>query len=282
MSTTAPSLLEQCPSFVSGLAYQGRLKPDDAIGLALSKGYSHLYVEAEKLSHDEITIQSLSDRIKAAGIQPIIHGNYLNALASPDVLLRDAARLNIILEIKQAANFSSPLILHAVSNPRLHDEKPDSELARNIFSAELSKLEKFAEKQGVPIWLENLPLGEATVLASQNDYAFFSKQHPKIKYVFDVGHANILNDHPMDIFRQFHRNISAISLSDNNGLYDGHLALGKGSVDFTSVLSTIKSQDWRGVLVFETLGVGVEDGIRYLNNIDRSLVKMPRTDPSPS
>ncbi|MEA1870131.1 MAG: sugar phosphate isomerase/epimerase [Euryarchaeota archaeon] len=61
-------------------------------------------------------------------------------------------------------------------------------------------------------------------------------QHPGFGMTFDIGHAHHSGIPPEQFIKRMGRKIKAAHLHDNNGVYDEHLAPGRGSVDFEGVL----------------------------------------------
>jgi len=61
-------------------------------------------------------------------------------------------------------------------------------------------------------------------------------QHPGFGMTFDIGHAHHSGIPPERFIELLGHRIEVVHLHDNNGVYDEHLAPGRGSVDFKSVL----------------------------------------------
>jgi sugar phosphate isomerase/epimerase len=124
----------------------------------------------------------------------------------------------------------------------------------------IETLNVHAEKAGVTIWLENLP-----------DYTRYRPFHyifthaEEFKYIlervdnqmlYDVGHGHInARQSVQSVLLEHHARIATISLSNNNGTLDQHLALDQGTIDMASVLETLVRTRWRGLVAFETRAV---------------------------
>ena len=61
-------------------------------------------------------------------------------------------------------------------------------------------------------------------------------RHPGFGMTFDIGHAHHSGIPPEWFIERMGRKIEVVHLHDNNGVYDEHLAPGRGSVDFEGVL----------------------------------------------
>jgi sugar phosphate isomerase/epimerase len=64
-------------------------------------------------------------------------------------------------------------------------------------------------------------------------------RHPGFGMTFDIGHAHHSGIPPERFIELLRRRIEAVHLHDNNGVHDEHLAPGRGSVDFGSVLGRL-------------------------------------------
>ncbi|MCQ2418519.1 MAG: sugar phosphate isomerase/epimerase [Clostridia bacterium] len=82
---------------------------------------------------------------------------------------------------------------------------------------------------------------------------------PKVAVCLDVGHANYSRAPIERWFEELQGSIRHLHLSDNRGLFDDHLPLGSGSIDFRHVSSLC---DQAGTVEHVTLEVGDLDGVR--------------------
>ncbi|RJS72099.1 sugar phosphate isomerase/epimerase [ANME-2 cluster archaeon] len=64
-------------------------------------------------------------------------------------------------------------------------------------------------------------------------------RHPGFDMTFDIGHAHHSGIPPERFIELLGHRIEAAHLHDNNGVYDEHLAPGRGSVDFEGVLGRL-------------------------------------------
>jgi L-ribulose-5-phosphate 3-epimerase len=263
-----PSIsLDDLPG-AAGIAFQGRQHPKDAYDSSLACGLSHYYVDTVFGTLDDALIDLLSTDPERSP-RPIVHGDYRQAIASPDPSLRKIARERILREMVAASRMRAPLIVHGTSDPALNERFPDHEASLALFDAELFELEQVAEILDVELWLENLPRNESVVFSTLRDYERILRRHPSLRMVFDVGHSNIQNDAPLSPLREFPDQIVALSLSDNHGDIDSHLPLGEGAIRFDLLLDEVAATGWRGLYVFETLGANVAAGVERLRSFQR-------------
>jgi len=64
-------------------------------------------------------------------------------------------------------------------------------------------------------------------------------RHPGFDMTFDIGHAHHSGIPPERFIELLGHRIKAAHLHDNNGVYDEHLAPGRGSVDFEGVIGRL-------------------------------------------
>ena len=77
--------------------------------------------------------------------------------------------------------------------------------------------------------------------------------HPRFKFCFDSGHANMITG-PSNLHAEvlaLGNNIAALHLHDNNGKYDHHQPVGTGTVDWTKLMSTLNRVGYEGDYSFE-------------------------------
>jgi L-ribulose-5-phosphate 3-epimerase len=137
------------------------------------------------------------------------------------------------------------------------------------FIAIMEKTLALAENLGVEVWIENLshyprfrPF--TYVFTRYTDFAVVHEHLPTAKFILDVGHANVNQRPPLQLFRDYPQAISAISVSDNDGKADSHLGLGRGCAPIEELVATIMETNWHGVVAFETRGAAVSDGVEAL------------------
>ena len=85
------------------------------------------------------------------------------------------------------------------------------------------------------------------------------ERHPRVQTCLDIGHASYSRTPLSEWFHALGEYIGCLHLSDNHRLYDDHLPLGAGSIDWESA-----DRFWRGLphAVPITLEVGRISGVR--------------------
>lgn len=145
---------------------------------------------------------------------------------------------------------------------------------------ELEVLVPEAEKQGVLIGVENLPL--FSTIAS---YIFpcFTPEHIRlIDYfnsknicaVWDTGHANLMDYNQPDEIRKLGSRIKATHIHDNDKWNDQHLPPFMGNIDWTGILEAFKDIGYGGYLTLESQYYQNPMSEEYVKYLYRSIAKL--------
>jgi len=262
--------------FVAGYALQNYSCAEKGMMDAVENGYQYWYLDVSLPSNivkkwDNIRIENLLCAIELYPIKPIFHGNYKVPLASDVDELRMAALRYTKQEIDLASAFSAPLIIHGgvIVEPRqINTIKKE---ALNNFLSSVEELTNYALKKNVSIYLENLsnykyyrPFSYIFTHEEEFDYLL---SRTDLSFFLDLGHANIGNESPQEIFRKYASRIVGMSFSNNNGQQDQHLSLTQGTIDYEQIISCIETCQWKGIIAFETRDKLPIDSIRELTQI---------------
>ncbi|QIY59008.1 sugar phosphate isomerase/epimerase [Streptomyces sp. RPA4-5] len=261
--------------FATGVAVQRYLTAEEGLEAAREERCSHWYVDAslmEDMPHNwsQERSRKLVEAAEEHGLSPILHGNFRAPLASEIPEVRQASLEYVRSEIDLAARTkSTALVIHggAFVEPRPTKAHRDAALER--FTSLLSIIEGEAADKGVEVWLENLSYYPKSrpfsyVFTREADFATVLDAIPQVKFVLDVGHANVNQALALPAFEAFAPSIAALSLSNNEGNQDAHLGLGDGTLSVRELTDAIRAKNWSGVIAFETRNASVEAGIDYL------------------
>lgn len=267
--------------FVTGVAVQRYLTAEEGLDAAREEGCSHWYVDAslvQDMPHN--WSQERSRRLVAAaaeqGLSPILHGNFRAPLASEIPEVQAASLEYVRSEIDLAARIEADaLVIHggAFIEPRPTKAHRDAALER--FISLLSVVEREAADRGVELWLENLSYYPkyrpfSYVFTREADFATVLSEIPHIKFILDVGHANVNQSMALPAFETFASSIAALSLSNNSGTQDAHLSLPDGTLSLQQITDAIRAKNWSGVIAFETRNDSVAAGVEYLRGMWKS------------
>lgn len=272
--------------FIRGFALQPYLKAEDGLLYAAAHGYNYWYIDGSLETDcieewDNIRIETLKKKCIEHNIQPIFHGNFKVPLASDVISLRKAAIEYSKREIDICEKLECALIVHGsvIVEPRTISSAKKSAIDGLVDS--LKELRQYADKKNVHIWLENLSnypnYRPFTYIATSKDEFSYILKQVDISIFFDIGHANVNAIIPADeFFYSFHKNIVAISMSNNNGTLDQHLGLENGSIDYHRFVDLMLETKWSGIVAFETRNVSPRKSIQSLYSIIE-VVNLQRT-----
>lgn len=158
----------------------------------------------------------------------------------------------------------------AVVEPRLVTKT--KKLALKNYANSLQELHEYADQKGVMLLLENLSNYKNYrpfhyIFTEVDDFDYVLSQIKNAKFFLDIGHANIGEGSPGEAIKRFHKNIVGMSFSNNDGIRDQHLALGKGTINYKDIVSTILECNWKGIVGFETRGRELMRSIADLKEI---------------
>ena len=242
-------------------ALQAYLIAEQACLNAAKQGYSHFYIDGSLHSDfavewQDSRINNLNDTITQYNCKPIFHGNFKAPLASDVEFLRKSAVSYIKKEIDICGKLKCPLIIHgsAIVEPR--KILAAKRAALNSLIQSIKELKAYALNLGVPIWLENLcnypNYKPFHYIATTSEEFSIILDEVDTDIFFDFGHANVNALEPVEtFFLRFHEKIKGISISNNNGVFDQHLKMSRGNIDFNHVRQLIDNLSWKGLVAFE-------------------------------
>lgn len=92
---------------------------------------------------------------------------------------------------------------------------------------------------------------------------------PSLKLCYDYGHGN-LDEHGIDILRNFTSRLGSIHAHDNDQLADIHWPIGnkdKGTIDWDKEIQYLKDIDFKGVLILESYPAEQLESLKYLQGL---------------
>jgi len=129
----------------------------------------------------------------------------------------------------------------------------DLEDSKNTALQSLEKIYDKAIQLNLKICLENM---FPRYLHGYEPWEFLRifKMFPELKFTLDVGHANIqspVKGGAISFISELKDTISHIHLSDNLGKRDDHLPIGKGNIDFKTILKALRNIGYQGTCTLE-------------------------------
>ena len=264
-------------NFVDGFALQSYLTAEEGLSYAAQHHYDYWYIDGS--IHTDFIDQWTDHRIEKLlilcqkhNIKPIYHGNFKVPLASDVESLRLCAVEYVKKEIDICAKLNCPLIMHgsAVIEPRkvLLAKK----IALKGLIKSLQTLQQYANDRNVTLWLENLSnypnYKPFSYIGTTREEFLFILSEVEIRLFFDFGHANVnAKDCVEDFFKTFMPHIAGVSMSNNDGKLDQHLALEDGSIDYRNIVKLMIDNHWHGIVGFETRNALPQESINTFKSL---------------
>jgi sugar phosphate isomerase/epimerase len=180
-------------------------------------------------------------------------------------------RIKTVDEIKRALELAESIPTnYAVQHLGAPDQEFNDWAVEAAFSS-LDELRSFGKQRGVELLLENIPNG----LSSADRLRYFlGVTHLDMGFVFDVGHANIMEgvEHEFEIMKD---RIRSLHVHDNNGKEDKHLfpmVAEGGTVDWRKTMALLRSRPDQYPLLLELKEVaGMQNPLDEVNRVFDSL-----------
>jgi len=168
-------------------------------------------------------------------------------LASHNQSIRDSSIEEVKKSMDRAVQWNADLVVvHPGSMPIM-----GKKIEEKIFKYNLESLKEcadYARDSGIYMCVENMPVIESLLYQDLNELNSLLEELD-VCMTLDVGHAHNSGFSPSQMFS--YPRIKHVHLSDNDGTFDQHNALGSGSIDFDLIFKNIEKSKYDGVLVVE-------------------------------
>ena len=179
----------------------------------------------------------------------------------------DTIRRSSVSQIKNSIDIASSIepclvVVHPGQIPILGKKFGEKILINSKES--LVECSKYAEDKGVMLCVENMPNIDGLLGKDINEL------HKVVEDIgayltLDVGHANNMGFKISEMLQS--PLIKHIHLSDNDGSFDNHNAIGSVDIDFKSLFNELNKINYNGVLVVEVKDPqAVTESLDYLKN----------------
>lgn len=181
----------------------------------------------------------------------------------------DKIRRASIAEVEDSFRLASDIgaecvVVHPGTIPSMAYKFTDKILDYNTDS--LLKCQRLSEEYGVRMCLENMPLVDGLLYSNVDALFEFVENTLGGAVCMDVGHAFTNGFEVEDMFKS--DCVHHVHLSDNDGSYDMHDALGSREIDFIGVFDVLKEKKYDGICVIEVKSLSnVYKSIDYLKSI---------------
>jgi len=211
-------------------------------------------------------VKALRKIAEKRNIEFMVHSPWADInIATPSPVLQRAILKRLEKSILYASQLQSKLwIFHPGLKTAVTSFYPGSDWQLNMKA--VRRLQKIAEKHRVKIAIENVPEPFPFVLKSVEDFSrFYDELNDDLSLALDVGHAN-LNHQTQAFITTFSDKIVHVHASDNKGNYDAHLGIGHGTINWTNVAKALKSINYNGTVMLESIK-HIEESLERLQKI---------------
>ncbi len=186
-------------------------------------------------------------------------------LASHNQAIRNSSIEEVKKSMDRAVAWNSDLVVvHPGSMPIMGKKIEEKILQYNLES--LLECATYAYDIGVYMCVENMPVIEGLLYQDLNELNCLLEEI-NVFMTLDVGHAHNSGFSSEEMFD--YPLIKHVHLSDNDGTFDQHNALGTGSIDFDSLFKNITEASYDGILMVEVKNP--QDILQSLDYIEKMI-----------
>jgi sugar phosphate isomerase/epimerase len=192
---------------------------------------------------------------KDSGLEFTVHAPFADInIASPNPVLRRVMLKRLEKSLAYARELEcKQWVFHSGWKSGVSEFYPNLDWQTNLRS--VRALINIAGKLDVDIAIENTPEPFSFLVKRMRDMALFYSElgmNADLGIAFDVGHANTTKE-IFGFIDRFADRIVHVHVSDNEGKYDQHKGVGYGMIDWKAVAKALKSINYKGVVVCESV-----------------------------
>ena len=200
-------------------------------------------------------VNALRRVARDSGLEFTVHAPFVDInIASPNPVLRRVMLKRLEKSLAYACELEcKQWVFHSGWKSGVSEFYPNLDWQTNLRS--VRSLIGVAKKFGLEIAIENTPEPFSFLVKSMRDIALFYSElgaDADLGIAFDVGHANTTKE-IFGFIDKFADKISHVHVSDNEGKYDQHKGVGYGKIDWKAVAKALKSINYKGVVVCESV-----------------------------
>ena len=188
------------------------------------------------------------DMLESYSLKYTIHAPFMDVnIAS----VQEKSRLNSIEQIKESINLANELNCEAVVvHPGLTSFLPNKYFPEKVINAannSIKELGEYSKDLGVLTTIENMPDFPSMIYKNMEDLNDLLVSLD-MSMTLDIGHANHVGYSPEAMIFD---SIKHVHAHDNFGDDDAHLALGEGSIELNTIISTLENNNYNGIYIIE-------------------------------
>jgi protein FrlC len=222
-------------------------------GVDLYTGPPHLYPSHYSEEERKAVRELIDDqRLELTGFA--VAGGILNLglnFSHPNKKVRDETLQYYKDNVTLAADIGCPLI-NVLTGHCLYGTS--REQGRKWTMEAFHELTALAEEKEVILGLHPQYIGDSPLMLTVDDALDMIKELNSrfVKIIFDTAQQNITYPNFADDIRKAGQNLCYVHAADNDGISWTHLALGKGTVNWEGLVTTLKKIDYDGYICVQT------------------------------
>ncbi len=236
-------------------------KPFEDILTCLEEGGIEYCEVINEYPYHQIT----EDMVDSFNIKISVHSPLSDInIASYNESMQRSSVSQIKNSIDLAASMDPQLVVVHPGHIPILGKKFESKILENSVKS-LSECNRYAEDNGVVLCIENMPDIEGLLFKDVNEL-YDVAEELNAHVTLDVGHANNMKFSIKDMLNS--SRIKHIHLSDNDGSFDDHNALGSSGIDFKLFFKELKRIGYEDILVVEVKdSQSLSESLEYLKSI---------------
>ena len=188
------------------------------------------------------------DLVNSYSIKTSIHTPLSDVnIASLNESIRKASVEEVIKSINLASKVGSEALVVHPGHMAFLARKFQEKIRENSLIS-LKECSRFAEERGIKLCVENMPDMEGMICKDLDELNELVQEIGALMTI-DVGHAHNVGISIGEILK--YDNIGHIHLSDNDGSFDNHNAVGSKDIDFKSLFEGLNKKKFDGIFVIE-------------------------------
>jgi sugar phosphate isomerase/epimerase len=204
-------------------------------------------------SLDKRRVSILKDIGKSHSLKYSVHAPFADInIASPSKPMLRAMLKRLEQSIANASDLDAYMwVFHPGLKTGISMFYPSMDWLQNLKT--VSSLCKIAKDYDVEIAIENVPKPFSFLMRSVEDFKrFYDKVDEDIGLASDIGHAHI-NGQTELFIKTFANKIVHIHAHDNDGQSDQHLGVGYGTVDWKSIVNSLRKISYNKAVIIESV-----------------------------
>ncbi|MDI6724233.1 MAG: sugar phosphate isomerase/epimerase [Methanobacterium sp.] len=185
-------------------------------------------------------------------------------LASSNHSIRKASVEEIKNSMDLAVKIDAQVVVVHPGHMAFLARKFKEQIMNNTLNS-LKECSEYAEDMGIKMCVENMPDMEGMICKDLEELNNIIKEI-NAYMTLDVGHAHNMGISVEDMLN--YDNLEHIHLSDNDGSFDNHDAIGSESIDFESLFNGLNKIKFDGICVIEVKKQDeILKSLDYINNL---------------